>query len=54
MSKFDACPYCGEEREIEYDYVAAEDGEAWHGATCLSCGTTYTVVYKFSHIEDIH
>ena len=50
----DKCPNCGEEVEIEYGHVYAEEGQAWHEAKCLSCETTYTVVYRFECIEDIH
>ena len=49
----DKCPNCGEEVEIEYGHVYAENGEAWHSCTCLKCDTQYTLFYKFDGIEGI-
>ena len=55
MAKFDGdkCPCCGEERELEYGNVYAENGEAWHTVTCLKCETYYTAYYKFCGVEDV-
>lgn len=49
----DKCPNCGEERDLEYGHVYAENGMAWHSVTCLKCETFYTAVYEFGFIEAI-
>ena len=49
----DKCPCCGEPRDVEYGHVYAENGVAWHSATCLKCDAQYSVFYRFEGIDGI-
>ena len=43
----DTCPRCGEQSDVEYGHVYAENGWAWHEATCRKCGFRYRLEYEF-------
>lgn len=49
--QFDACPKCGEQVNIEYGNVYAENGWAWHSVECNSCGCKYTLEYEFKVVD---
>lgn len=53
MKKFDGdkCPKCGEENDIEYGHVYAEEGWAWHHVECKKCGFGYTLEYEFKVVD---
>ena len=49
--RFDTCPKCGEQHDLEYGSVYAEEGWAWHRVTCMKCGFKYTLEYEFKVID---
>ena len=49
--RFDTCPRCGEQEDVEYGHVYAEGGWAWHGVECKKCGFKYTLEYEFKVVD---
>lgn len=47
------CPYCGNDDFEIFDTIGGIDGEDMiQLCTCFECDKNFSIVYKFSHIEE--